>query len=116
MGHLQEVHLMISLTNTKHAMPFETTEYHHLVCNRRKECKCACSIIAGPRGKATSQKLPRSFRINGKETREGLDDEVLFLPAVKEAIDSGWLQLTRVPKVDKIEAKSKTEIKTKAKE
>ena len=107
---------MISLTNTKHAMPFETTEYHHLVCNRRKECKCACSIIAGLRGKATSQKLPRSFRINGKETREGLDDEVLFLPAVKEAIDSGWLQLTRVPKVDKIEAKSKTEIKTKAKE
>lgn len=107
---------MISLTNTKHAMPFEATEYHQIVCSRRKECKCACSIIAGLRGKAASQKLPRSFRVNGKETRDGLDDEVLFLPAVKEAIASGWLCLTRMPKVEpKPKIESKTEVKTEVK-
>ena len=80
----------VILRNTKPQV-FQTTEYHHTVCRRRRVCKCKVTRMAGPRGKPMSHKAPRGLAIYGGQ-EASVDLEVLHLQHVKDALQSGWLE------------------------
>jgi hypothetical protein len=82
--------MAIKLRNTLRR-PFEATEYHDIVCAARNVCKCGRAAVVLSNGKTSTRVLPRGFRIDGLSTSCELDDEVVRIPQVKDALADGWL-------------------------
>lgn len=84
----------IILKNTgKPPRRFEESEQHGIVCRRRQECTCATFALPPVRKgqKARTMHNPRSFSINVGASVE-VDEEVLYIPRVWDALQSGWLK------------------------
>ena len=82
--------MAIKLKNTLRR-PFEATEYHDIVCAARNVCKCGRAPVVLPNGKTSTRVMPRGFRIDGMSISDELDDEVVRIPQVKDALADGWL-------------------------
>lgn len=85
----------IALKNLDRNRTFTGMEFHDQVCHRRNQCKCMKVRTLSPGGKRVARKVPVSFQILPGAELE-LDLEVLHVGAVKKAVDSGWLKLTRL--------------------
>ena len=79
----------VPLKNTS-VQPFIATMYHQFVGRYSEEKLYTVVRLRGPNGKLIAQKVPKSFQINANETLL-LDEAVLRLPQVHEALKSGRL-------------------------